>query len=325
MKYSIVKFVLLFSFVFYIGCSKKDDNPTSPSNTGQWTQINGLNNFNAIIVNGTNIFAAAGYGIFLSSDNGINWTKKDSGLTYNTPVYALIAHQNITGSTNLFAGTWNGGVFLSTNNGSNWALVNTGLPYQDVACLAMKDSILFAGIGGSGVFRSTNNGSNWTAVNNGLTTIDIYCFATSGTNFFAGTGFGVYRSTNNGNNWALADSGLKYTFNNPTPVGALAVSGTNIYAGVVGGKIFLSKDNGTSWTCIRTGQSNEGQSFPCLAVRDSNIFVGTDAGVFHSTNNGISWIDIDDNLSNTVIVRLFVVNNNIFIKTSDGVVWRRLF
>jgi len=324
MKYTILKFALLLSIVFYNGCSKKNDNPTGPSNTGQWTQINGLNNFKTIVVNGANLFAAAGYGVFLSSDNGMNWTKRDSGLTY-APIYSLAVHKNGTSGTNLFAGTWNGGVFLSANNGTSWTSANTGLPFLDVTCLAVRDSFLFAGVNGSGVFFSTNNGSNWTAINNGLTTITIWSLAVSGSNLFAGTPFGVYLSTNNGNNWALADSGLEYNYLDPPWVGALAVSSTNIYAGVVGGKVFRSTNNGISWARIRTGQAIEGQSFTCLAVSDSNIFVGTNSGIFLSTNNGTSWTNITDNLSNTTMDALAAGNKYLFVETGDGKVWRRSF
>ena len=64
------------------------------------------------------------------------------------------------------------------------------------------------------------------------------------------------------------------------------MSGSNIFAGTDGG-VYLSTNNGTSWTAENTGLGN--QSVSSLAMSGSNIFAGTYGGVFLSTNNGTSW------------------------------------
>ena len=209
--------------------------------------------------------------------------------------------------------------------GAQW--VQTNGPYGgNVSSIAVSGSNLFAGIWDGGVFLSTNSGGSWVPVNTGLRNFHVGSLVVSGANLFAGTlGDGVYLSTNNGNNWALADSGLEYNYLDPPWVGALAVSSTNIYVGVVGGKVFRSTNNGISWARIRTGQAIEGQSFTCLAVSDSNIFVGTNSGIFLSTNNGTSWTNITDNLSNTTMDALAAGNKYLFVETGDGKVWRRSF
>ena len=66
-------------------------------------------NITALAVSGTNLFSGTYQGgIFLSTDNGTNWTEVDSGLTnnYNDLVAALV----ISG-TNLFAGIQYNGVW----------------------------------------------------------------------------------------------------------------------------------------------------------------------------------------------------------------------
>jgi ligand-binding sensor domain-containing protein len=63
-------------------------------------------------VSGANLFAGTEVGIFLSTNNGTNWTAVNNGLP-NTSVMAFAVS-----GTNLFAGT-GGGVCLSTNNGIN--------------------------------------------------------------------------------------------------------------------------------------------------------------------------------------------------------------
>ena len=53
---------------------------------------------------------------------------------------------------------------------------------------------------------------------------------------------------------------------------SFAVSGTNLFAGT-GGGVFLSTNNGTSWTAVNTGLTNS--YVLSLAVSGTNLFAGT--------------------------------------------------
>jgi photosystem II stability/assembly factor-like uncharacterized protein len=76
-------------------------------------------------------------------------------------------------------------------------------------------------------------------------------------------------------------------------VNCFAVSGTNLFAGTRGG-VFLSTNNGTSWTAVNTGLTNT--DVTSLAVSGTNLFAGTFGGVFLSTNNGTSWTAVNTGL-----------------------------
>ena len=55
---------------------------------------------NTFALNGTDIFAGTGDGgVFLSTNNGTNWTQINNGLTY-TSVYAIAVN-----GTDIYAGT----------------------------------------------------------------------------------------------------------------------------------------------------------------------------------------------------------------------------
>jgi photosystem II stability/assembly factor-like uncharacterized protein len=101
---------------------------------------------------GTNLFAGSYWdssGVFLSTDNGVNWNQFNEGLT-NKQVYALAAS-----GSNLFAGTlgFEGGVFHLTNIASNWVAVNEGFSHGPfVVSLYISGNYLFAGTL-SGVWR----------------------------------------------------------------------------------------------------------------------------------------------------------------------------
>ena len=177
---------------------------------------------------GFNLFAGtwgkygSGEGVFISTDNGVSWTKVNSGLQ-DINVTTLAVSPNGAGGSNLFAGTF-AGVFFSTNNGMSWTKASSDSLIRSVNSLAVNGSNLLAGAWG-GVYLSTDNGINWTASNTGMTNNSINCFAVSDTNTFAGTPGGVFLSTNNGSNWMAVTRNLA-----DTNVHALVVSGKYLFA-----------------------------------------------------------------------------------------------
>ncbi len=83
----------------------------------------------------------------------------------------------------------------------------------------------------------------------------------------------MFLSTNNGASWTEVNNGLTNT-----NVFAFAVSGTNLFAGTLGGGVFLSTNNGTSWTAVNTGLTNT--YVRAFAVSGTNLFAGTGGGVW---------------------------------------------
>jgi hypothetical protein len=106
---------------------------------------------------------------------------------------------------------------------------------------------------------------------------------------------------------------------NAGDINALAMSGGTIFAGTSGSGVFLSANNGTSWTAANNGlQTNT--NIVCLAVRGNNIFAGTfGQGVFLSANNGTNWTAVNNGLpANSLVFCLAVRDSNIFAGTPAG-------
>lgn len=82
----------------------------------QWVRINGPfgNNVSCFAVSGTNLYAGANNGIFVSTDNGTSWTEINTG-SNTMNVNAL----TVSGM-NIYAGAWGHHFYFSTNNGANW-------------------------------------------------------------------------------------------------------------------------------------------------------------------------------------------------------------
>src|ERR1035438_3323604 len=81
---------------------------------------------------------------------------------------------------------------------------------------------------------------------------------------------------------------------------SLAINSSGyIFAGTYYGGVFLSTNNGTSWTAVNNGLTGSGLTVNALAVSGTNIFAGTNSGVYLSTNNGSNWTQINNGYSKT--------------------------
>lgn len=119
--------------------------------------------------------------------------------------------------------------------------------------------------------------------------------------------------------WTSDTSGIGYTSQR-----SLIVSGNNIFAGTTNNGVFISTNNGTSWS--QTSLNN--QFIFALASSGSNVYAGTNGnGIFVSTNSGATW---SQSLINQYVVSLAVLGNYIFagvyyngvyVSTNNGTTW----
>ncbi|MFA5805466.1 MAG: T9SS type A sorting domain-containing protein [Melioribacteraceae bacterium] len=285
----------------------------------QWAQLNGPYgaSIKTLAISGNNIFAVTNVGVFLSTDNGINWNAVNNGLT--ATLFSCIAINN----NNIFVGTSDRGIFLSTNDGSSWTAVNDGLTETNVNALAISNNNIFAGTGNRGVFLSTDNGLTWKAANIGLPTNNyIFSILVNGNNIFAsfGGGKGVFLSTNNGSSWKSVSIGLPSN----GAVNVLAIRGNNIFAGTSDQGVFLSTDNGSTWLPVNNGLSSIA-NIRAFAINGNHIFAATwTDGVFLSTDDGLNWTPVNNGLTNVNTVSLATINNYILVGTYTNGIWKRL-
>jgi hypothetical protein len=130
-----------------------------------------------------------------------------------------------------------------------------------------------------------------------------------------GIGFLISFSHTASAQWVHANEPFKVVSLSGT-ANAVAASGSNIFVGTNSG-VWLSTNNGTSWTAVNSGLTNDTVNF--LTVSGNNIFAGTKRGVFLSNNNGTSWTAVNSGLTNINIACLEASGSNIFAGTSMGV------
>ena len=205
----------------------------------------------------------------------------------------------------IFAGT-GGGIFRTTDNGSNWVLLTNGISDSNyVYSLATLDSNIFAGTDFSGLYLSTNFGVTWTEIGGGLIN-HVNTLTIDGMNVYAGTGNGVFRSTNLGETWSshVLDSIWVYS---------ILAEGTRLWVGSSHG-VFFSKNTGINWEQINNGALNT--TVFSFVKNESNIYAGTDSGIYVIPIDSITWTKISDL---TFVFSILSINNNLLAGTAHGI------
>src|SRR5262245_18960143 len=99
---------------------------------------------------------------------------------------------------------------------------------------------------------------------------------------------------------------------------ALAKPGT-VYAGTRSGKLFRIDGSGETWL----GQilATESGSITALSVDPNNlevVFAGTPKGIFKSTDAGIHWFQLSDDVAAYVAITVDPLNSSIVYAAADG-------
>jgi hypothetical protein len=262
--------------------------------------------------------------------NGTNWSTLGSGM--NGTVVALA----VSGGDLYAAGdfTTAGGVsanYIAKWNGTNWSMLGSGMNGTVVA-LAVSGTNLYAGgwfttAGGNPANSIAKwDGNGWSALGSGMSgeypdSTSVNALAVSGSDLYVGGGFtmaGGVSATNmakwNGSSWSALGSGMgpdSSDFGNG--VQALAVSGTNLYAGgrftTAGGNPvnFIAKWDGNSWSPLGSGTSAANVYPPdvtALVVSGGDLYAG---GYFEAAGgvkvnmvgkwDGSSWSALGSGLS----------------------------
>lgn len=235
------------------------------------------------------------WGVFSSSDGGISWNWKSSGLT--SLQVSSLALDPVT-PANLYAAVTNHGVFQSTDSGGTWTLLSTtGLTDKDIRTLALDPATpanIFAGTATGGIFTFTIGGGGWSTANNGLTNLAINALLIGSTSL-AGTEAGLFRSYNKGGAWTDQSAGMDNTLVHalasipPTnsPV-ALAGTGSGVYRSTTGGDSWVQVNSGIAATDVKS------VTFSSLYI----LAATGGGGIYRSQDTGGTWAPANTGLTN---------------------------
>ena len=150
----------------------------------------------SIVENGDFIFAGSeNNGAFVSTNDGTNWTKINSGLT------ELNIFELVSVGTKVLAVTFKAGVFtldisdmdfVSDIASVKWAADETGL--KRINCIFNDYGTLFAGTDSNGVYISGDFGQSWVPINKGMPeNVRVWSLTVCDDLLFAGTTSGIMK------------------------------------------------------------------------------------------------------------------------------------
>src|SRR5207302_6303523 len=282
-------------------------------------------------------------------DNGVveyggstTWSKIDGGdggwnaidptnihIMYDEYVY-LAMKQSVNGGIS-FNGTTAGLPTGSTN-------ANFIAPF---AISTSSPNILYAG--NKNVYKTTSGGASWFPPNGGanLNGTKLACIGVSYTSpdtLLAGTGtssfgasplFQVFASTNGGQSWTDVTGTLPARY--PTDIEFDPTLSSTVYvtySGYGGPHLFRSTNVGQTWTDISGNLPDiPHQTLAVDPLQPGNLYVGTDLGIFHSSNGGASWEDFSTGMVPAMILDLVVSRPNGVLRAAtfgNGVYERKL-
>jgi uncharacterized protein (TIGR03437 family) len=252
------------------------------------------------------LYAATNQGVFCSSDNGVNWIAVNTGLPGNASVLSLIANGPV-----LYAGLQGGGVYISTNGGLLWMALNAGLSGGTLTInyLLFFGPTLYAATAG-GVCVYNNN--TWQAINTGLGTLDSTTLLVYGGRLCVGTrGGGIFLL--NGNQWGALSNGL--------PPGAQVLSfanaGAAVYAGLLGGGLCVSRNNGQLWTLVGGGLPAN-ISVYWIWIDGTRIYLATNLGLYVSNDSGVSWTLLINGLTNPNLYTIYAIASRLLVGSNGS-------
>jgi photosystem II stability/assembly factor-like uncharacterized protein len=307
---------------------------TTPMDIGVWTKVSDgliITQFNHVGVSSAGIDVIGGG----TQDNGTNRTV--GGLTWDNVLEADGGYYVVDPDHPYiqYAETQNGRIYKSIDGGTTWSLTSfPGGPWVtpillDATSPLEPNRILFAG-GNDQVYRTINSASTWAPSSPSIGGFGINSIAISSTSsaiVYAGTGAGkVWRSSDNGatmSNWTDITVGIvtgSVTLPNrsitdivvhPTDPNIVYVTfgGFESMTSATPGHVFrgTSVDSGISWKWENI--SSNLPDIPVSAIQvnpaSTNIFyIGSDVGIFATSDGGISWLDFEPGLPNVVITDL---------------------
>ncbi len=204
----------------------------------------------------------------------------------------------------VFAGMGKG-VYVSRDTGRTWD--QSGLANTAVNVIILTAGRILAGTD-SGLFISMDDGATW--LDGGLAGKSISALCCHDTFLVAGAYFdGIYISSDSGSSWKkTAFAGV---------AGHIVSFENGLYVTSPAGDLFMSTDNGKSWTTITSRVSSEGAG--PLFTNGSAIYVGTFGGVYKSTDLGTTWSATSNSWTYGYIFALTEFGDNLLAGTNHGV------
>ncbi|MCI0556108.1 MAG: T9SS type A sorting domain-containing protein [Anaerolineae bacterium] len=241
-------------------------------------------------------------GVVKSCDDGLTWTKSDTGIVpdhhdYTVRAMALDAKRNILYAGDLSGG---GGMYRSLDGAAHWELLSTsGFNAIDMLVDQEQGTVYVATY--QGVRKSEDQGKIWNLISTGLPIASINPFTgdtlyaivwsiakikQSKTLYAAVRDNGIYKSYNMGKNWFSMNDSLTQGVTVRSGIVASEIDTNVVYIGNWGdalvnisGGVLSSVDGGKNWKRVNTGLP----SLPLNRISVFNLAINNASNTLYGT------------------------------------------
>jgi len=244
------------------------------------------------------IYAGTWYLPFKSSDGGRSWRSIKQGIIDDSDIFAInIDPRN---PNHLIASACSG-IYDTQNAGESWKKIQ-GIPSQSRRTRAIMQhpsvaGLVFAGTT-EGFWRSAKGGDNNSWMVTTSRQLEINSIAVHprrpDTIYIGTNNYGVMVSTDGGKNFIPSNNGFSGRFVNsivPDRLTAGRIYATTINTATGGGFFFVSGDGGATWSPSMRNMPPRLIGYSILQDdTDGNvIYLGTNLGIYRSSDRGSSW------------------------------------
>ncbi len=268
------------------------------------TNVTGLHHVESLAIDprtNDTIYAGTFYLPYKSVDGGKTWNTIRNGMIDDSDIFAIDI--NPRDATHIIASACSG-IYESKNSGESWRKVQ-GIPSQSRRTRAILQhpsvpGIVFAGTT-EGFWRSDKGGDpdSWMVTTSRQLEINSIAVHPSRPDMvYIGTNnYGIMVSSDGGKSFVPMNVGYSGRFANA--ILADRETPNRVYASTIntatgGGFFFVSNDNGESWRPSMRSMPSRLITYSILQdSRDGNlIYLGTNLGVYRSTDRGGSWAPV---------------------------------
>jgi photosystem II stability/assembly factor-like uncharacterized protein len=296
------------------------------------------------------LFASACSGIYRSENGGGSWIKLQ-GIPGTHRRTHIISEDPVVKDV-VYAGTTLG-LFKSGDTGKTWRHL-TSEQVNWMVFDPAEPRTLYLATEYAGIQKSIDSGETFRPVNAGFANHNLTQITGAGTHLYASSAYegrfgGVFASNDGGLNWILRANEEALSGHN---LHSLAVSPSRadlVFAASEEG-VLKSTDDGRTWirlpvqprVAVRPGARPEGRSrlHALRAVQSGKVmllFVGTDSGLFRSSNAGVTWEQVKaPGIAGVPVLSIYAppegashlaveTRNGLFVSEDAGLTWRTSF
>jgi photosystem II stability/assembly factor-like uncharacterized protein len=289
-----------------------------------WSKKDGFGVFD-IEINPNNpqvMYASGAHGVFKSTDGGETWGDNPILAGNHTDLEMSPADPKV-----LWVVPFNGTLMRTENAGGDWDLAVGGLPAdvdeRDIAAHPTKADVAWLATAGDGWWKTTNGGDNWVQ-QSGLIGDFVYAIEVDPMHpnrLYVNQSGSLYRTTDGGDEWEW----IQAPFDFPSEP-SFHPQDTDILLLPDSDGIWRSTDAGITWKRASAGLNSLDVTDLVTSANDKRLYAATNGtGVFRSTNGGASWVRLEQGLLSDHIQDLAIAPSDqsvMYAAASGGFVHR---